>query len=78
VVPALEQFEIFLPGTPPMTPHEDMAIDFSCDEALLDRKVAALTAHESQIEGLLEVFGADGLRRFIRDECYWEASRKEA
>jgi hypothetical protein len=55
-----------------------MAIDFSCDEALLDRKVAALTAHESQIEGLLEVFGADGLRRFIRDECYWEASRKEA
>jgi LmbE family N-acetylglucosaminyl deacetylase len=78
VVPSLEQFEIFLPGTPPMTPHEDMAIDFSCDEALLDRKVAALTAHESQIEGLLEVFGADGLRRFIRDECYWEASRKEA
>jgi len=78
VVPSLEQFEIFLPGTPPMTPHEEMAIDFSCDDALLDRKVASLTAHESQIEGLLEVFGAEGLRRFIRDECYWEASRKEA
>jgi len=68
VVPSLEQFEIFLPGTPPMTPHEEMAIDFSCDDALLDRKVASLTAHENQIEGLLEVFGAEGLRRFIRDE----------
>jgi LmbE family N-acetylglucosaminyl deacetylase len=78
IVPGLVQFDIFLPGTPPMTPHEEMAIDFSCDEALLDRKLAALTSHESQIEGLLEVFGADGLRRFIRDECYREASRKEA
>jgi LmbE family N-acetylglucosaminyl deacetylase len=78
VVPGLAQFDIFLPGTPPMTPHEEMAIDFSCDHALLERKLESLTAHESQIEGLLEVFGKDGLRRFIRDECYREASRKEA
>jgi LmbE family N-acetylglucosaminyl deacetylase len=73
VVSALERFEIFRPGTPPVTPREEMAIDFTCDGELLDRKVAALTAHESQIEGLLEVFGADGLRRFIRDESYREA-----
>ncbi len=73
VVPALERFEIFRPGTPPVTPREEMAIDLTCDGELLDRKVAALTAHESQIEGLLEVFGADGLRRFIRDESYREA-----
>jgi LmbE family N-acetylglucosaminyl deacetylase len=78
VVPGLERFEIFLPGTPPVTPHEEMAIDFSCDDEVLDRKVESLTAHESQIEGLLEVFGREGLRRFIRDECYREASRKEA
>jgi LmbE family N-acetylglucosaminyl deacetylase len=76
-VPLVEEFGIFLPGTPPVTPHEEMAIDFSCDEELLDRKLEALTAHESQIEGLLEVFGAEGLRRFIRDECYRDASRKE-
>ena len=78
VVPGLERFEIFLPGTPPVTPHEEMAIDFSWDDEVLDRKVESLTAHESQIEGLLEVFGREGLRRFIRDECYREASRKEA
>ena len=78
VVPGLVRFDIFRPGTPPVTAHEDMAIDFSCDDELLDRKVESLTAHESQIEGLLEVFGREGLRRFIRDECYREAARKEA
>jgi len=78
VVPLVQQFDIFMPGTPPMTTREEMGIDFTCDEGLLDRKLASLTAHESQIEGLLEVFGPDGLRRFIRDECYRDAFRKEA
>ena len=70
VVPRLEQFDIFKPGTPPVTPRDELAIDFSCDDELLDRKVTSLQAHESQIEGLLEVFGAEGLRRFLRDECF--------
>jgi LmbE family N-acetylglucosaminyl deacetylase len=78
VVPKLEQFNIFRPGTPPVTPSDQLGIDFSCDDALLDLKLASLQAHESQIEGLLEVFGEDGLRRFIRDEVYREAARKEA
>jgi LmbE family N-acetylglucosaminyl deacetylase len=78
VVPAVASFGIFRPGTPPMTPREEMGIDFSCDGELLERKLEALTAHESQIEGLLEVFGADGLKRFIRDESYREASGKGA
>jgi LmbE family N-acetylglucosaminyl deacetylase len=77
VVPSLEQFDIFLPGTPPVTQPEDLGIDFSCDDEALDLKVTSLEAHESQIEGLLEVFGHDGLRRFLRDEVYREA-RPEA
>ena len=77
VVPSLEQFDIFLPGTPPVTQPQDLAIDFSCDDEALDLKVTSLEAHESQIEGLLEVFGHDGLRRFLRDEVYREA-RPEA
>ena len=77
VVPGLERFDIFLPGTPPMTPHEAMTIDFSCDDELLDRKIESLTSHESQIEGLLEVFGREGLRRFLRDECYRDPSEQE-
>jgi LmbE family N-acetylglucosaminyl deacetylase len=70
VVPELEQFDIFLPGTPPVTEPADLAVDFSCDEQTLDLKIASLEAHESQMEGLLEVFGNEGLRRFLRDEVY--------
>jgi len=78
VVPQLERFNIFKPGTPPVTPVDELALAFSCDDDLLDLKIASLEAHESQIEGLLEVFGRQGLRRFIRDECYRAAARKEA
>ena len=77
VVPLIERFNIFRPGTPPVTLREELGIDFRADEELLDLKLASLTAHESQIEGLLEVFGVQGLRRFIRDESYREAGRKE-
>ena len=78
MVPQLEPFHIFKPGSPPVTPVEELAIDFTCDGELLALKASSLEAHESQIEGLLEVFGEDGLRRFIRDESYREAARKEA
>jgi hypothetical protein len=61
-----------------VTPVEELAIDFTCDQDLLDLKATSLEAHESQIEGLLEVFGEEGLRRFIRDESYLETARKEA
>jgi LmbE family N-acetylglucosaminyl deacetylase len=77
VVPSLERFNIFLPGTPPVTQREDLAIDFSCDDDALELKLRSLEAHESQIEGLLEVFGEDGLRRFLRDESYREAARED-
>ena len=76
VVPLVERFNIFRPGTPPVTPRAELGIDFSATDEMLDRKLASLTSHESQIEGLLEVFGADGLRRFIRDESYRSAGRK--
>jgi LmbE family N-acetylglucosaminyl deacetylase len=78
VVPQLERFDMFRPGTPPVTPRDELAIDFSLDDALLDLKVAAIQSHESQIEGILEVFGTGGLRRFMRDECFRPAGRKEA
>jgi LmbE family N-acetylglucosaminyl deacetylase len=69
-VPKLEPFNIFLPGTPPVTPREELGISFVLDEASLDRKIAAIQEHASQIEGLLEVFGESGLRGFMREESY--------
>jgi LmbE family N-acetylglucosaminyl deacetylase len=76
VVPSLEQFHIFLPGTPPVTEPADLGIAFSCDDEALDLKTTSLEAHESQIEGLLEVFGEPGLRRFLRDEPFREFGRE--
>ncbi|MEP6758177.1 MAG: PIG-L family deacetylase [Actinomycetota bacterium] len=77
VVPAIERFNIFRPGTPPVTPREQLGIDFGVEGDLLDLKIASLEAHESQIEGLLEVFGDEGLRRFLRDESFRDAGRTE-
>jgi LmbE family N-acetylglucosaminyl deacetylase len=77
VVPDLEQFDIFLPGTPPVTDPADLTVDFSCDDETLELKITSLEAHESQMEGLLEVFGDEGLRRFLRDEVYREPAPEE-
>jgi len=76
MVPQLERFNIFKPGSPPVTPDDELAIDFTCDADLLALKTKSLEAHESQIEGLLEVFGEEGLQRFIRDESYRDPGRR--
>jgi LmbE family N-acetylglucosaminyl deacetylase len=58
-VPKLEPFDIFLPGSPPETPVEELAIHFVLPEDLRTIKFEAIAAHESQVEGLMEVFGRD-------------------
>ncbi|MGE5227082.1 MAG: PIG-L deacetylase family protein [Planctomycetaceae bacterium] len=76
--PKLAPFDIFLPGTPPRTPREDLAIAHPLDPDVLELKVKAIEAHRSQIEGLLEVFGEDGLKRFMAEEYFVLGARKEA
>ena len=73
----LAPFDIFRPGTPPITPREDLAIDFALPPDLLDLKLAAIKAHASQIEALLEVFGEDGFRPFMANEYFRLAALKE-
>jgi LmbE family N-acetylglucosaminyl deacetylase len=58
-MPKLEPFNIFLPGTPPETPVDELAINFRLPEDLRDLKFDAISAHESQVEALIEVFGRD-------------------
>jgi len=74
----LEPFEIFRPGTPPMTPLDEIEIDFVLPPDVLERKLAAIKAHESQIEALLHVFGDDGFRAFMATEYFRLAAEKEA
>jgi LmbE family N-acetylglucosaminyl deacetylase len=76
-LPKLEPFHIFLPGTPPTTPRDQLGIAYSVQGDELARKIKAIQAHLSQIEGLLEVFGEEGFRRFMGEENYALAEVKE-
>jgi LmbE family N-acetylglucosaminyl deacetylase len=77
-VPKLQQFDVFLPGSPPVTPVDDLAIHFVLPGDLAALKVEAISAHESQLEGMLEVFGADGLRVALGSEFFRLGEMKEA
>lgn len=76
-LPRLAPFEIFLPGTPRRVLRDDIELAYHLPDDVLDLKVQAIAAHESQIEGLLEVFGAEGFKSFMREECFALAARKE-
>ena len=77
VVPADRAVQHLPSGDTAGHPAGELAIDFVAEGEVLDLKLASLEAHESQIEGLLEVFGGDGLSRFLRDESFRDGGRKE-
>ncbi len=76
-LPRLEPFDIFLPGTPPIVPPHDLAIDFTLPDEVLELKFRAIQAHESQVEGLVEVFG-DRMREWMAVEYFRLAAERGA
>jgi LmbE family N-acetylglucosaminyl deacetylase len=48
----------------------DLAVWFTCDDALLARKVAALRAQTSQIEPFAAAIGIDKFTELVREEFY--------
>jgi LmbE family N-acetylglucosaminyl deacetylase len=68
--PRLEPFNIFRPGTPPVTPRDELGIHYALPSDILDLKIRAIQAHVSQVEGLVHVFGEDGLRGAMKDESF--------
>jgi LmbE family N-acetylglucosaminyl deacetylase len=66
----LAPFNIFLPGTPRIVVDDELDIGFALSPELLERKLRSLKEHASQIEGLLEVFGDEGLGRFLGLEAF--------
>ena len=76
-VPRLEPFGIFRPGTPPVTPRSELGIEFELPDDVLDLKLQAISAHESQVEGLLEVFGPDGFKQVMAGEYFRLAEEKD-
>lgn len=73
-VPVLQRFDVFGPGTPPITPPEELAIDFPLPPALLDRKLEAINAHVSQVEGMRAAFG-DAFMRESNAAEYFRLAR---
>lgn len=68
-VPIWEPFNVFRPGTPPITPREELSIEYRVPDDILELKVAAINAHVSQIEAILEAVG---------EEVWWREMSFEA
>ncbi len=68
-LPVWAPFGVFLPGTPPVTPREELAVWFELPEDLLAVKVRAILAHESQVQAIFEAVG---------EEVWWRQMSLEA
>lgn len=66
-LPRMNKFNVFAPGTPPVTPREEVDIDFTLPPGLLGLKLRAIAAHVSQVEGMLDAFGEDFFREAHKD-----------
>lgn len=76
-VPRMNQFNVFMePGTPPITQRGDLAIDFELPPDVLDLKIAAIEAHVSQVEGMLNTFGDDFFRAGYKAEFFLLAAER--
>ncbi len=68
-LPHWARFDVFLPGTPPVTPREGLAVWFELPEDVLALKVRAILAHESQVRAIFEAVG---------EEVWWRQMSVEA
>ena len=70
-VPVMNRFNVFMePGTPPVTPKEQLAIDFALPPDVLELKLSAIEAHVSQVEGMLTAFGRNYFRDAMKEEYF--------
>lgn len=76
-VPVYNRFDVFRPGTPPITPREDLGIDFPLPPDLLELKLRAIQEHVSQVEGMVQAFGEDIFREAMAEESFRLAVVKE-
>jgi LmbE family N-acetylglucosaminyl deacetylase len=69
-VPVYNRFDVFRPGTPPVTRRSDLSIDFPLPPDLLELKLRAIQEHESQVGGMVEAFGEDIFRQAMAEEYF--------
>jgi LmbE family N-acetylglucosaminyl deacetylase len=68
VVHRLNEFDFFGPGHPEFSGAND--ISFHLEDELVEAKVDALRAHESQMEPLFEAYGEDFFRSILSTEVF--------
>jgi LmbE family N-acetylglucosaminyl deacetylase len=69
ILPVWEPFNVFRPGTPPITPREELAVYYEMSGDILALKVNAINAHVSQVEAIVEAVG---------QELWWRQMSVEA
>jgi len=78
-VEMMNRFNVFMePGTPPLTPVDELAVDFELPADLLELKLAAIEEHVSQVEGMMQAFGPDFFRRAMKAEFFRLGAAKPA
>lgn len=76
-LPILEPFNVFAPGTPNVTPRDEMGIDFTLeDPELIELKMRALKQQASQTEGLIAAFGEENYKAAFSEETFALAEEK--
>ena len=77
-VPQLDVLGVYRDGSkPPIVNDDELDINIVLSGELLDRKMAAIREHQSQIEGLLQVFGEELLSVALASESFRLAERGE-
>lgn len=71
---AFQKATVFGGDTPPVTPEHQLAIDFALVPEVLDRKMRAIFAHTSQVDGLRALFGEEMIREAHARECFVRAA----
>jgi LmbE family N-acetylglucosaminyl deacetylase len=69
ILPVWEPFNVFRPGTPPITPRDELAVYYEMSGDILALKVNAINAHVSQVEAIVEAVG---------QELWWRQMSVEA
>lgn len=67
----LDQFNVFMePGTPPITPREDLVIDYRLPDDVAELKMRAIECHVSQTEAMFQALGRDFFTEGMREEYF--------
>jgi LmbE family N-acetylglucosaminyl deacetylase len=69
-VSVYNRFNVFRPGTPPVTAREELAIEYDLPPDILELKLRAIQEHVSQVEGMVQAFGEDIFREAMRGEYF--------